>query len=116
MICVGARFDDRITGNLKYFSPNSKKIHIDIDPSSINKNVKVDLSLIGDCRSTLNAILKELNDRKVSVNKYNLSKWWQKIDKWKSKKSLSFKKSLNSIKPQHALKELNDQYQQLVNE
>ena len=108
MICVGARFDDRITGNLKYFSPNSKKIHIDIDPSSINKNVKVDLSIIGDCRSTLNAILKELKIKKVSVSKYNLSKWWQKIDKWKSKKSLSFKKSSNSIKPQHALKELND--------
>ena len=108
MICVGARFDDRITGNLKYFSPNSKKIHIDIDPSSINKNVKVDLSLIGDCRITLNAILKELKNRKSSIAKFNLAKWWSKIEKWKSKNSLSFKKSIDSIKPQHALTELNE--------
>ena len=67
MLCVGARFDDRITGNLKYFSPNSKKIHIDIDPSSINKNVKVDIALVGDCYFVLDMMLKEL---KINKNTY----------------------------------------------
>ncbi len=107
MVCVGARFDDRITGNLKFFSPNSKKIHIDIDPSSVNKNVKVDLSLIGDCDAILRAMLKVLNTKKNKLDKKYLSIWWSKISKWKAKKCLSFENSSNSIKPQHALKELN---------
>ena len=107
MLCVGARFDDRITGNLKYFSPNSKKIHIDIDPSSINKNVKVDLSLIGDCYYVLDAIFKELKLNKNKLDAKSINKWWNKINKWKKKDCLSFTDSEKIIKPQKALQVLN---------
>ena len=108
MLCVGARFDDRITGNLKYFSPNSKKIHIDIDPSSINKNVKVDLPLIGDCYYVLDMLFKELKQQKSKFDSKSIDKWWNKINKWKKKDCLSFKDSKEIIKPQKALKVLND--------
>ena len=108
MLCVGARFDDRITGNLKYFSPNSKKIHIDIDPSSINKNVKVDMAIIGDCYFILNMMLKELKNRKSKLDKNSMSKWWNTINKWKKKDCLSFIDSKKTIKPQRALQELNN--------
>ena len=107
MLCVGARFDDRITGNLKYFSPNSKKIHIDIDPSSINKNVKVDMAVIGDCYFILNMMLKELKARKTKLDKNSMDKWWNTINKWKKKDCLSFIDSEKTIKPQRALQELN---------
>ena len=107
MLCVGARFDDRITGNLKYFSPNSKKIHIDIDPSSINKNVKVDMAVIGDCYFILNMMLKELKARKSKLDKNSMDKWWNTINKWKKKDCLSFIDSEKTIKPQRALQELN---------
>ena len=107
MLCVGARFDDRITGNLKYFSPNCKKIHIDIDPSSINKNVKVDIALIGDCFFVLNMMLKELKIHKSKINLQSINKWWGVINKWKKKDCLSFIDSEKTIKPQRALKELN---------
>ncbi len=108
MLCVGARFDDRITGNLKYFSPNSKKIHIDIDPSSINKNVKVDMAIIGDCYFILNMMLKELKTRKSKLDKNSMDKWWNTINKWKKKDCLSFIDSEKTIKPQRALQELNN--------
>ena len=108
MLCVGARFDDRITGNLKYFSPNSKKIHIDIDPSSINKNVKVDMAVIGDCYFILNMMLKELKSRKTKLDKNSMDKWWNTINKWKKKDCLSFIDSKKTIKPQRALQELNN--------
>ena len=108
MLCVGARFDDRITGNLKYFSPNSKKIHIDIDPSSINKNVKVDMAIIGDCYFILNMMLKELKNRKSKLDKNSMDKWWNTINKWKKKDCLSFIDSEKTIKPQRALQELNN--------
>ena len=108
MLCVGARFDDRITGNLKYFSPNSKKIHIDIDPSSINKNVKVDMAIIGDCYFILNMMLKELKNRKSKLDKNSMNKWWNTINKWKKKDCLSFIDSKKTIKPQRALQELNN--------
>ena len=107
MLCIGARFDDRITGNLKYFSPNSKKIHIDIDPSSINKNVKVDMAVIGDCYFILNMMLKELKSRKSKIDKNSMGKWWNTIDKWRKKDCLSFIDSEKTIKPQRALQELN---------
>ena len=107
MINIGARFDDRITGRLDKFSPNSKKIHIDIDPSSINKNVYVDISLIGDAAKILKKINKTLIAKKM--NKINISDniWWKKIQKWKSSNCLSFKNSNKLIKPQYALKVLN---------
>ncbi len=101
MINVGARFDDRVTGRLDSFSPNSKKIHIDIDPSSINKVVQVDVPLIGDVKIILKNLLKEIKKRNF---KNNNESWWKQIDQWKSKNSLFFKQSGVTIKPQHAVK------------
>ena len=107
MLCIGARFDDRVTGKIESFSPKSKKIHIDIDPSSINKNVKVDFPIIGDAGNTMKMLLKELRSTKIKINSDHLSKWWKNIDAWRKKDCLSFKDSNKVIKPQRALKELN---------
>ena len=109
MINVGARFDDRITGKIDEFSPNSKKVHIDIDPSSINKNVKVDLAIVGDVSSVLRNTIKTLKQRKPNFsksNKSNISKWWEKIQKWRSVNSLGYINSRESIKPQYAVQRL----------
>ena len=108
MINIGARFDDRITGRLDGFSPKSKKIHIDIDPSSINKNVEVDLSLIGDATKILRLVNKKLNIKKIKKFKVNENKWWYIINEWKKKKCLSFKNSTKLIKPQQAMISLNN--------
>ena len=96
MINLGARFDDRITGRLDGFSPNSKKIHIDIDPSSINKNVEVDLPIIGDVSKILKLINKELTYSKIKKLSFT-SKWWNKISNWRKKNCLSFINSKFSI-------------------
>ena len=108
MINLGARFDDRITGRLDSFSPNSKKIHIDIDPSSINKNVEVDLPIIGDVSKILKLINKELTYSKIKKLSFT-SKWWNKISNWRKKNCLSFVNSKEIIKPQQALVSLNKQ-------
>ena len=108
MINIGARFDDRITGKLDKFSPGSKKIHIDIDPSSINKNVFVDISLIGDAGNILKKINKTLKEKNIKKAKIEKNIWWKQIQKWRSKNCLSFKNSDKLIKPQHALKTLNN--------
>jgi acetolactate synthase I/II/III large subunit len=104
MIATGARFDDRITGRLDAFSPGSTKIHIDIDPSSINKNVKIDLGIIGDCAHVLRQLIEAW--RGHSANAEALVKWWAQIDKWRGRKSLSFKNSKDVIKPQYAVQRL----------
>ena len=104
LINVGARFDDRVTGRLDAFSPNSKKIHIDIDPSSINKIVQVDLPIIGDVKFVLKAIYNELKKRKIKT--YSLKSWWSEINKWKEKKSLSYSTDEVIIKPQYAIEKL----------
>ena len=109
MINIGARFDDRITGKLDEFSPKSKKIHIDIDPSSIGKNVKVDLAIISDVTILLQKLInrfKEKNKNFIKSNKQQTSKWWQQINKWREKKSLNFINSKDTIKPQHAVQRL----------
>jgi len=109
MINVGARFDDRITGKLDEFSPKSKKIHIDIDPSSINKNVKVDVAIVGDVKFVLNKLilaLKEKYPNFVDTNKQGISSWWKQIEKWKNKNSLGFLNSNDVIKPQYAVQRL----------
>jgi len=109
MVNIGARFDDRITGKIDEFSPKSKKVHIDIDPSSINKNVKVDLAIVGDVKSVITATLKTLKKRKPNFsrsNKQQTSKWWEKIQKWRSKRSLDFINSEETIKPQYAIQRL----------
>ena len=103
MICVGARFDDRITGRLDAFSPGSKKIHVDIDPSSINKNVKVDIPIIGDCAHVLEDMVRLWRSTAMQVDKAALEAWWKQIDKWRTRKSLAFKNSNEVIKPQYAI-------------
>jgi acetolactate synthase-1/2/3 large subunit len=106
MICVGARFDDRITGRLDAFSPGSKKIHIDIDPSSINKNVKVDLGIIGDCAHVLEDMVRIWRQESPQVDKAALKDWWKQIDVWRAKKSLAYRPSKTAIKPQYAIQRL----------
>ncbi|MBE7201988.1 MAG: acetolactate synthase 3 large subunit [Parafilimonas terrae] len=106
MIAVGARFDDRITGRLDAFSPGSKKIHIDIDPSSINKVVKVDLGIVGDCASVLEDMVALWKSEAPPVDKAALRAWWGEIEGWRRRKSLAFQQSGRTIKPQHAVKRL----------
>jgi len=109
LINIGARFDDRITGKIDEFSPKSKKVHIDIDPSSINKIVKVDLSIVGDVSDVIRSTIKTLKKKNLNLeksNKQKISKWWQQIEKWKTKKSLNFVNSDKIIKPQHAVQRL----------
>jgi acetolactate synthase-1/2/3 large subunit len=111
MIAVGSRFDDRVTGRLNAFAPNSKKIHIDIDPSSINKNVRVDLPVIGDCNEVLGALLaawrkaapKELNPADGKAR----NAWWRQIDAWRARDCLRYDSGRRDIiKPQYALERL----------
>jgi acetolactate synthase-1/2/3 large subunit len=109
LINIGARFDDRITGKIDEFSPKSKKVHIDIDPSSINKIVKVDLSIVGDVSDVIKSITKTLKNKNLNLeksNKQKISKWWQQIQKWRTKESLNFINSDKIIKPQHAVQRL----------
>jgi acetolactate synthase-1/2/3 large subunit len=106
MIATGARFDDRITGRLDAFSPGSTKIHIDIDPSSINKNVKIDLGIVGDCAHVLRQLIDVFRAKNALTNAAALTKWWAQIDKWRARKSLSFKNVTDVIKPQYAVQRL----------
>ncbi len=106
MICVGARFDDRITGRLDAFAPFSKKIHIDIDPSSINKNVRVDLAIVGDCGNVLTDMIAQWKAAKAAVDKTALAQWWKQIETWRARKSLAYRPSKTKIKPQHAIQRL----------
>ena len=106
MIAVGSRFDDRITGRLDAFSPGSKKIHIDIDPSSINKNVKVDLPIVGDCAHVLEDLLRVWRHSGAKPDKKALETWWAQIGKWRAKNSLAYRNSNEIIKPQYAIQRL----------
>jgi acetolactate synthase I/II/III large subunit len=106
MICIGARFDDRITGRLDAFSPGSRKIHVDIDPSSINKNVKVDLPIIGDCAHVLEDMVRLWRSGSAQADKKALKDWWAQIEKWRARKSLGYKNSNTVIKPQYAIQRL----------
>ena len=110
MIAVGSRFDDRITGRVDAFSPGSKKIHIDIDPSSINKNGKVDLPIVGDCGRVLDEMLRLWRARAPKSGNMTDKKaheaWWAQIGKWRAKKSLSYTNSKQVIKPQYAIQRL----------
>ena len=106
MICIGARFDDRITGRLDAFSPGSKKIHVDIDPSSINKNVKVDIPIIGDCAHVLEDMVRLWRSGAMHADKKALDAWWKQIETWRSRRSLAYKNSNEIIKPQYAIQRL----------
>ncbi len=106
MINVGARFDDRITGRIADFSPRSKKAHIDIDPSSINKVIHADFPILGDVGHVLEDLLKVWKSRGRKLNKSALEKWWSQIEKWRAVDCLKFKNSDTVIKPQYALQRL----------
>ncbi len=105
MLCIGARFDDRITGRLDAFSPDSKKIHIDIDPSSINKNVHVDIPIIGDCGQVLEDLVR-LWRAGAKADKKALQPWWEQIGKWRARNSLAYQHNNDVIMPQYAIERL----------
>jgi acetolactate synthase-1/2/3 large subunit len=106
MVCIGARFDDRITGRLNAFSPNSKKIHIDIDPSSINKNVHVDVPILGDVGAALEDMVRLWRASSKDADKTKLNDWWNGIAKWRARNSLAYKTSDDVIMPQYAIQRL----------
>jgi acetolactate synthase-1/2/3 large subunit len=108
LICVGARFDDRVTGKVSAFSPGSKKIHIDIDASSINKNVRVDLPVVGDAGLALKAMLKLWTDERHGSRADALKPWWKQIDTWRAVDCLAYEKGDPVIKPQYALERLRE--------
>ena len=106
LICIGARFDDRITGRTDAFSPNSYKIHIDIDPSSINKNIQVDVPLVSDIEIALKEIINTWEKGGSETQKTSIKKWWSKISEWKNVKCLAYKQTGEFIKPQYAIDRL----------
>ncbi|MGI9464719.1 MAG: thiamine pyrophosphate-dependent enzyme, partial [Aestuariivirgaceae bacterium] len=106
MVCIGARFDDRITGRTDVFSPGSKKIHIDIDPSSINKNIHVDLPIVGDCASVLADIIAGLKARDAEMNWDELQGWWRQIGRWRGVNCLKYRPNADVIMPQYAVERL----------
>jgi acetolactate synthase I/II/III large subunit len=106
MINVGARFDDRITGRLNAFSPGSKKIHIDIDPSSINKTVRVDIPVVADVAHALEDMIRVWKSKSLSLDKKALDVWWKQIDGWRAKDCLKYKKNADVIMPQYAVERL----------
>ncbi len=108
IICVGARFDDRITGRLDAFAPHAKKIHIDIDPSSINKIIKVDVPIVGDVGHVLEDMIRVWKSTQPQIDKAALQKWWDKIAAWRGRKCLAYKASDEIIKPQYALQRLQE--------
>jgi acetolactate synthase I/II/III large subunit len=106
MVNLGARFDDRVTGRLDAFSPNSRKIHVDIDPSSINKNVRVDLPIVGDCAEVIAEMIELWRARHPAVEPGKLSAWWTQIGEWRARRSLAYQTSQDTIKPQYAVERL----------
>jgi len=106
MITIGARFDDRITGRTDAFSPGSLKIHVDIDPSSINKNIRVDIPILGDVAHVLKAMLAEWKAKKKAVDKAALKAWWRQIDIWRAREGLAYRDSDDVIMPQKAIQRL----------
>jgi acetolactate synthase-1/2/3 large subunit len=104
MLCVGARFDDRVTGRLDAFSPGSRKIHIDIDPSSINKNVRAEVPVVADCGKALAALTKAWS-KKVG-RPSDIKPWWKQIDEWRGRKGFAYPSSKTLIKPQYAIERL----------
>ena len=106
MINLGARFDDRVTGKVSAFSPKSKKIHLDIDASQINKIVRVDLGIVADATKALREIIRFWKTQKHQVQSAALKEWWKQIDVWRGKKSLAYRNSDSIIKPQYAIDRL----------
>ncbi len=108
LIAIGARFDDRVTGNLEKFCPDAKIIHIDVDPASISKNVKVDIPIVGHVSQVLDDFLKVLNSSKKEPNAPALEKWWAQIDEWRSQECLKYDVDSELIKPQYVIEQLHE--------
>jgi len=106
MVAVGSRFDDRVTGRLDAFAPTSRKIHIDIDASSISKNVRADIGIVGDAGSVLEDLIAVWKQRNYKVDKAALSDWWREIDAWRARQSFRYRPDDKLIKPQHAIQRL----------
>ncbi|MGE5501441.1 MAG: acetolactate synthase 3 large subunit [Ignavibacteriales bacterium] len=106
MVAIGSRFDDRVTGRLDAFSPGSHKIHIDIDPSSINKNVRVEVGIVGDAASVLEDMIAVWKAKGYQANRQALDGWWRQIDEWRARRSLRYRPSDEVIKPQFAIERL----------
>jgi acetolactate synthase I/II/III large subunit len=106
MICLGARFDDRITGRVDAFSPGSKKIHLDIDVSQINKNVRVDLPIVADAAKAISAMVRVWKAKKCTADKMALAEWWAQIERWRTRRCLDYKQVNGLIKPQYAIDRL----------
>ncbi len=107
MLCLGARFDDRVTGRLDAFSPESRKVHVDIDRSSINKNVRVELGIVGDAGQVIRAMIAQW--REAGHRPRDLGEWWRRIDGWRAVRSLDFVQAAApeaDIMPQHAIQRL----------
>lgn len=108
MINIGARFDDRVTGKLSEFAPGSKKIHVDIDPSSINKNVPVDVAIVGDAAHVLEDMIRLWKARAKQPDREALTAWWKQIEGWRARDCLRYEKTDKVIKPQYALERLRE--------
>ncbi|MBE9502653.1 MAG: biosynthetic-type acetolactate synthase large subunit [Proteobacteria bacterium] len=108
LIAIGARFDDRVTGNLEKFAPNAKIIHIDIDPTSISKNVKVDVPIVGDVKDVLGNIIKTIVEEDIEAYKKSLQPWNKQIHEWKATYPLAYKKKKNIINPQYVVEKISE--------
>ena len=106
MVCIGARFDDRITGRLDAFAPDATKIHVDIDPSSINKNVTVDVPIVGDVGYVLEDMIRLWRANAAQPDKAAIGEWWKQIDGWRARDSLAYKPNDDVIMPQYAIQRL----------
>ena len=106
LIAIGARFDDRVTGKIEKFCPGAKIVHVDIDPSSISKNVKVDIPIVGSVPHVLRAMINVIRDEKLKPDAEALARWWRQIDEWRAMKSLSYRNSEEVIKPQFVIEKL----------
>jgi len=107
MINIGARFDDRITGRKDAFSVGSKKIHVDIDSSSINKNIKVDVAVIGDAKLVLEQLIAEWKKQNATIDQFALKKWWAQIEEWRDEHSFGYRNNDVNPRPQYVLDTLN---------
>ncbi len=106
LIAIGARFDDRVTGNIEKFCPTAKIIHVDIDPASISKNIKVDIPIVGPVKQVLTEMLKILEKNSAKVDAISLDNWWSQIEEWRATHCLKFKDDGDKIKPQYVVQKL----------
>ena len=106
LIAIGARFDDRVTGKIEKFCPSARIVHVDIDPSSISKNVQVDIPIVGSVPNVLRAMISVIRDEKLKPDAEALGKWWRQIDEWRAIKSLNYRQSNEVIKPQFVIQKL----------